>query len=61
VDVRGETVMPFRLGATPEPPIVMAPVPVAVKVRTPALSVVALAGAPVPETAYVVFGDRSET
>jgi hypothetical protein len=39
----------------------MLPVPAALKVSTPAVSVVAVAGAPSPEIVYVVFGVRSET
>jgi hypothetical protein len=39
----------------------MLPVPAAENVRTPALSVVAVAGVPVPEIEYVVFGVRSAT
>src|SRR6201986_1510067 len=39
----------------------MLPVPAALKVSTPAASVVAVAGAPSPEIVYVVFGVRSET
>ena len=40
---------------------VIVPVPAAANVRTPAVSDVADAGAPVPEMLYVVFGSRSET
>src|SRR5579864_5761814 len=39
----------------------MLPVPAALKVSTPALSVVAVAGAPAPEIEYAVLGVRSET
>jgi hypothetical protein len=39
----------------------MLPVPAALNVSTPAVSVVAVAGAPAPVIEYVVFGVRSRT
>jgi hypothetical protein len=39
----------------------MLPVPAALNVSTPAVSVVAVAGAPAPVIEYIVFGVRSRT
>jgi len=51
--------MLWRLGDELNPTVIF-PVPDAVNVNTPAVSVVPLVGAPAPEMAYVVFGVRSE-